>query len=128
MIRNRNSIALDMSAEAAVDVEQKGIVTVYYKETCPYCKKALALLEGDYKLNVSRVNVLEGDDSEKKIKQMKTFSGRNTVPQIFFNSLHIGGNDDVQKLHKDGKLSEMVATVRAEPAGMMKDSWYHPWY
>lgn len=39
MIRNRNSIALDMSAEAAVDVEQKGIVTVYYKETCPYCKK-----------------------------------------------------------------------------------------
>lgn len=42
----------------------------------------LALLEGDYALSVARVNVLEGEDSEKKIKQMKTFSGANTVPQV----------------------------------------------
>jgi len=42
----------------------------------------LALLEGDYALSVTRVNVLEGEDSEKKIKQMKTFSGANTVPQV----------------------------------------------
>lgn len=41
----------------------------------------LALLEGDYALSVARVNVLEGEDSEK-IKQMKTFSGANTVPQV----------------------------------------------
>lgn len=44
--------------------------------------QALALLEGDYKLNVTKVDVLEGDDSSKKIKQMKTFSGRDTVPQV----------------------------------------------
>lgn len=29
-------VTLGMSA---TDVEQKGIVTVYHKETCPYCKK-----------------------------------------------------------------------------------------
>lgn len=44
--------------------------------------KVLTLLEGDYKLEVTRVDVLEGEDSEKKIKQMKTFSGANTVPQV----------------------------------------------
>lgn len=44
--------------------------------------QALELLEGGYSLDVTRVNVLEGDDSEKKIKQMKTFSGRDTVPQV----------------------------------------------
>lgn len=44
--------------------------------------QVLALLEGDYALSVTRVNVLEGEDSEKKIKQMKTFSGANTVPQV----------------------------------------------
>lgn len=44
--------------------------------------QALALLEEGYSLQVTRVDVLEGDDSEKKIKQMKTFSGRNTVPQV----------------------------------------------
>ena len=30
---------------------------------------------------------------------MRTFSGgRNTVPQIFFNSEHLGGSDDVHKV------------------------------
>ena len=34
---------------------------------------------------------------------MRTFSGgRNTVPQVFFNSEHLGGNDDLQKMDKDG--------------------------
>jgi glutaredoxin len=109
-------------------VEQRGVVTVYHKTTCPYCTQVrtcfayigactaklqhaaahssaslvliwqvLELLEGQYQLTVNKVNVLEGSDSEKKIKQMRTFSGgRNTVPQVFFNSEHLGGNDDVQ--------------------------------
>eukprot|EP00903_Cladosiphon_okamuranus_P012388 g11610.t1 len=119
---------LRMMSGADTAVEQKGLVTVYHKETCPYCKKVLALLEGDYALSVTRVNVLEGEDSEKKIKQMKTFSGANTVPQVFFNSEHLGGNDDVQKLHEEGKLEALVAKVRAEAPGMMKPTWYHPWY
>jgi glutaredoxin len=59
--------------------------------------QVLELLEGQYQLTVNKVDVLEGSDSEKKIKQMRTFSGgRNTVPQVFFNSEHLGGNDDVQ--------------------------------
>lgn len=50
---------------------------------CYACRlQVFALLEGDYSLSVTRVNVLEGEDSEKKIKQMKTFSGANTVPQV----------------------------------------------
>ncbi|CAM9563023.1 unnamed protein product [Discosporangium mesarthrocarpum] len=109
-------------------VEQKGLVTVYHKSTCPYCKEAFQLLEGEYGLAVTKVDVLEGEDSEKKIKQMKTFSGRNTVPQIFFNSEHLGGNDDVQTLHKEGKLEELVNKVRSEEPSMMKPNWYHPWY
>eukprot|EP00752_Nemacystus_decipiens_P018634 g16708.t1 len=119
---------LRMMSGADTAVEQKGLVTVYHKETCPYCKKVLALLEGDYALSVTRVNVLEGEDSDKKIKQMKTFSGADTVPQVFFNSEHLGGNDDVQKLHEAGKLEALVSKVRAEAPGMMKPTWYHPWY
>ena len=60
---------------------------------------------------------------------MRTFSGgRNTVPQIFFNSEHLGGNDDVQKLEADGVLSKKVDSVLTSPAGSMMDNWYHPWY
>lgn len=36
---------------------------------------------------------------------MRTFSGgRNTVPQIFFNADHLGGNDDVQKVLQQHQL------------------------
>ena len=60
---------------------------------------------------------------------MRTFSGgRNTVPQIFFNSDHIGGNDDLQKLDVDGILINKINNVRKEAVSMMQDNWYHPWY
>ena len=60
---------------------------------------------------------------------MRTFSGgRNTVPQIFFNSEHLGGNDDVQKLDADGKLVDKVEILRRTEVTMMMDHWYHPWY
>jgi glutaredoxin-related protein len=60
---------------------------------------------------------------------MRTFSGgRNTVPQIFFNSEHLGGNDDIQKLDADGLLAPKVEMVRKTSVSMMMDHWYHPWY
>jgi glutaredoxin-related protein len=60
---------------------------------------------------------------------MRTFSGgRNTVPQIFFNSDHIGGNDDLQKLDVEGKLETKLSDVRKNAVSYMQDSWYHPWY
>lgn len=63
------------------------------------------------------------------LQQMRTFSGgRNTVPQIFFNAEHIGGNDDVQKLEKEGKLATKVEYVKNTPVTMMMDHWHHPWY
>jgi glutaredoxin-related protein len=60
---------------------------------------------------------------------MRTFSGgRNTVPQIFFNAEHLGGNDDVQQLHSAGKLKDKVEQVKNTPVSMMMDNWFHPWY
>jgi glutaredoxin 3 len=36
-------------------------------------------------------------------------TGRDTVPQIFINSTHIGGFDDLQEAEFDGKLDEILA-------------------
>ena len=63
------------------------------------------------------------------LMQMRNFSGgRNTVPQIFFNSKHLGGNDDILKLHEAGTLKDEVEIVKKTPVTMMMDNWYHPWY
>ena len=60
---------------------------------------------------------------------MQTFSGgRNTVPQIFFNAEHLGGYDDLLKLHEAGLLQQKVAHVKATRTTRMLDNWYHPWY
>ncbi len=40
---------------------QLGRVTMYKKETCPYCMKARALLEDKYQLFVNYVDVEEPD-------------------------------------------------------------------
>lgn len=60
---------------------------------------------------------------------MRTFSGgRNTVPQIFFNADHLGGNDDLHKLDESGLLKDKVEAVKSTPVSMMMDHWFHPWY
>uniref|UniRef100_A0A7S1XU45 Glutaredoxin domain-containing protein n=1 Tax=Phaeomonas parva TaxID=124430 RepID=A0A7S1XU45_9STRA len=110
--------------------EQAGRVTFYMRDGCPFCAKAKELLEDTYDAELTLVNIWEGDEDEqkKKIRSMTTYSGgRQTVPQIFFNSEHIGGNDDVQGLHADGKLQAMLDEVRSTPA-TMRDGWYHPHY
>jgi hypothetical protein len=40
---------------------QVGRVTMYTKESCPHCKKAKALLEGKYELEVTLVDI-EGEN------------------------------------------------------------------
>lgn len=108
--------------------EQKGIVTMYKKEGCPYCSASIDLLQNKYSLDIKFVDI-ESDKREEILNQMRTFSGgRNTVPQIFFNAEHLGGNDDVQKLDADGKLKEKVEYVMNNSVTMMQEHWFHPWY
>jgi glutaredoxin 3 len=102
---------------------------MYKKEGCPYCIKARELLETKHELSITFVDIESPENRDEILNQMRTFSGgRNTVPQIFFNSEHLGGNDDVQKLEAEGKLADKVKAVKATPVSMMMDHWYHPWY
>ena len=101
---------------------------MYKKDSCPYCKKAKATLEEKYKLKVTYVDI-ESEKRDDILLQMRNFSGgRNTVPQIFFNSKHLGGNDDIEKLDASGILAAEVELVKKTAVTMMMDHWYHPWY
>lgn len=42
-------------------MEQKGIVTMYKKEGCPYCKAAKELLEKTYELEIKYVDIESAD-------------------------------------------------------------------
>ena len=40
---------------------------------------------------------------------LKKSNGARTIPQIFIGDQHIGGNDELQKLDKEGKLDSLVS-------------------
>lgn len=79
-------------------------VTVYTRAYCPYCTRALALLER------KGVEVTEVDAGcPEKRQEMIQRSGRWTFPQIFIGETHVGGCDDLHALEQRGALDPLLA-------------------
>mgnify|MGYP005752042287 FL=1 len=79
-------------------------VTIYTKPYCPYCIRALDLLE---KKGVDFTEIEAAFDPEKR-QEMNQRSGRNTFPQIFIGERHIGGCDDMMALERAGELDALL--------------------
>jgi glutaredoxin len=43
--------------------------------------------------------------------QVKQMTGSSTVPQLYFNSHHVGGNSDFQKLSND-QIDQLIKLVK----------------
>ena len=79
-------------------------VTVYTKQSCPFCVRAKRLLE---KKGVAFDEVsVEGDDDLRTWLVEKT--GQMTVPQIFVGERSLGGFSDVDALDQAGKLEPIL--------------------
>lgn len=81
-------------------------VVIYTKDYCPYCVRAKALFD------ILQQPYTEIDLSQQpnRLEEMLQLSGGSrTVPQIFINSQHIGGCDDLMALHHAGKLTPLLA-------------------
>lgn len=87
-----------------------GRVTVYSIQGCPHCVQAKATLE---RLSMPVCDVDVGRHPELRAR-VKELTGRTTVPQIFFNGVHIGGNEDLQNMAPE-ELQRLVRLVNEEP-------------
>ena len=79
-------------------------VLMYCTETCPFCQRALRLLEKKGVTPV-RINV---DDDPSKWEEMEKRTGRDTVPQIYIGERHVGGFDDLVELDMDDELDPLL--------------------
>ncbi len=79
-------------------------VTIYTKPYCPYCIRAVSLLE---KKGVDFTEIEAAFDPEKRAEMMQR-SGRTTFPQIFVGDRHIGGCDDMMALEREGRLDPLL--------------------
>jgi len=83
-------------------------VTIYTKPYCPYCVRAVSLLE---KKGIDFTEIEAAFDPEKRREMMQRANGRATFPQIFVGDEHIGGCDEMMALEYAGKLDPLLAAA-----------------
>ncbi len=76
-------------------------VDVYTWQTCPFCRRAKALMTA---AGIAyREHPIDGDSAA--LQGLKEKSGIASVPQIFVDDQFIGGCDDLQRLYDEGKFA-----------------------
>ena len=68
-------------------------VVIYTGPMCNFCSAAKHLLN---KKKVSYEEIDIGYDEKKREEMLKKSNGAKTVPQIFIDDYHVGGNRELQ--------------------------------
>ena len=80
-------------------------VTVYMGPRCNFCDAAKRLLvRNNIVFNEINIALEEG----KREEMLSKSNGRKTIPQIFFDDLHVGGYEELRALEKKGELLNLV--------------------
>ena len=80
-------------------------IIIYSSNNCGYCELAKSLLDS-LNYQYQEINIQEIPD--KRDEMLRKSNGRRTVPQIFINDLHVGGYDELNRLHLKGELTELI--------------------
>ncbi|MBP3194309.1 MAG: glutaredoxin 3 [Cardiobacteriaceae bacterium] len=83
-------------------------IVIYLKPTCPYCQRALELLNKKVNKDIFEIKIIDILQQPELRAEMIEKSGRTTVPEIFIDGQFIGGCDDLYALEEGGKLDEML--------------------
>jgi len=80
-------------------------VIIYTGIRCAHCDWAKALLN-QKKVDFTEYNV--STDPTKREEMFNKSNGARTVPQIFIEDYHVGGNRELQTLERQGKLDNLL--------------------
>ena len=72
---------------------------------CSYCDAAKRLLKRN-NIPYNEINVAL--EEKKREEMLNKSNGKRTIPQIFFNELHIGGYEELRALEKKGELDNLI--------------------
>ena len=81
-------------------------VEIYVWRSCPFCNRAIQLL--DRKGILYTKYVIDGDERARELMADRTGCGRRSLPQIFINDAHVGGCDDLHSLERSGQLDQLL--------------------
>lgn len=96
--------------------KEMGRILIYTLAGDSACARAKELLVQKQRTTGTALVEINLTDYPKRSREMKRLTGKRSVPQIFFNSLHVGGAAELQALEKSNKLDEMLEKVAKEEA------------
>lgn len=108
-----NSSSSDSRMSAAVNdvkaIAAANAVVVFSGDGCPYCRRAVAVLE---ELEVPHVEIKATPDQRVALQQL---TGQSSIPNIWVKGTFVGGCNDgpeswmgLMKMVKSGKLQQML--------------------
>tara|TARA_B100001027_G_C16150281_1_gene277800 strand:+ start:392 stop:646 length:255 start_codon:yes stop_codon:yes gene_type:complete len=80
-------------------------ITIYTGPICNYCDATKKLLKRN-SLEFTEIDISSGSEVLKEM--ISKSNGQRTIPQIFFDNLHIGGYNEIRELEKQKKLLELL--------------------
>ena len=80
-------------------------VTVYMGPMCNFCDAAKRLLNRN---NISYKEINIAIEEDKMNEMLSKSNGKKTIPQIFFDDLHVGGYEELRALEKENKLENLL--------------------
>lgn len=96
-------------------------VVIFSRKDCPYCRNAKQLIkkEGmnilDFSIDMAVIQIDElVSKGESAQDYLYSVTGQRTVPNIFINGNHVGGNADVQELSNDNYLQQMIQDSKTD--------------
>ena len=86
---------------------QDNKVMVYSKSFCPFCMRTKNLLKSKgIEIKVVELDKVKGGQAIQN--ELIAMTNQSTVPNIFINGKHIGGNSELQSLNLSGKLDPLL--------------------
>ena len=80
-------------------------IIMYTGPMCNFCNAAKRLFSRN---NIKYQEVDISTKDSLRDEMIKRANGKKTIPQIFFDNLHIGGYEELRVLEKSGKLNNLL--------------------
>ena len=78
---------------------------MYTGPMCNFCNAAKRLFSRN---NIKYQEVDISTKDSLRDEMIKRANGKKTIPQIFFDNIHIGGYEELRDLEKSGKLNNLL--------------------
>jgi adenylyl-sulfate reductase (glutathione) len=112
---SKDAAAAELADDFVTDSAGAAPVVVFTKAGCPYCAKIKALfatLSVPYTEHVISAMENYGD----VVAALERATGLKSAPNLFIGGVHIGGNDETQRLYASGELKNILAAAGVDVA------------